>query len=276
MHAGLVNGGGLLLSRFALLFFDQSFVLNLLFLFGFITLVLGGIWKLIQTDIKRMLACSTMTQMGFMIMQCGLGLFSAGLAHLCWHGLFKAFLFLQAGSTIGEQKRNEKERTASIGRILTASVCGAFGACGFIIGSDFSFSFNDTTIVLLFFAWIAATQIGNTILETMPLFSDQRYSHPIFFLLFAISTCSISGFAYGSTIKCIESLAPAEMFQPQPFHSIHLVSLLVVFLIYLAMNLKSFIKYEQSIWWKIFYVRMLNASQPNSATITPQRNQYKC
>lgn len=87
MHAGLVNGGGFLLVRFAPLISKEPIVLGLIFVAGIATALIGTLWKLMQSDIKRMLACSTMSQMGFMVVQCGLGLFPAAIAHLCWHGL---------------------------------------------------------------------------------------------------------------------------------------------------------------------------------------------
>ncbi len=96
MHAGLINGGGFLLIRFAPLFAHHPGLLTLVFCVGLTSAFLGTLWKLLQSDVKRMLACSTMGQMGFMMMQCGLGLFSAALTHLLWHGLFKAYLFLPA------------------------------------------------------------------------------------------------------------------------------------------------------------------------------------
>lgn len=267
MHAGLVNGGGLLLARFAFVFLHDSIILNTLFLFGFITLVLGGIWKLIQTDIKRMLACSTMTQMGFMIIQCGLGLFPAALAHLCWHGLFKAFLFLRAGSSLTEQRRSNEERASTIPTFLLASLCGAFGAFGFILGGHFSFGFQDTTTVLVLFAWMAGTQVAHTLLEKKQSF---------FFVLFASLLCVITGFIYGTTIDLVEqAVAPLGIYQPQILNSIHLVGIIFIVCIWLAMNLKLFMNYEGSIWWRRFYVRMLNASQPSSDTITSRRNGYK-
>ena len=67
MHAGLVNGGGFLLVRFAPLYARQPVLLHGLFMVGLVTAVVGTFWKLLQTDIKRMLACSTMGQMGFML-----------------------------------------------------------------------------------------------------------------------------------------------------------------------------------------------------------------
>ncbi|MGE3920522.1 MAG: proton-conducting transporter membrane subunit [Gammaproteobacteria bacterium] len=86
MHAGLVNGGGFLIVKFSPLMITQIDLLTVLFILGALTALLGTVWKLLQWNIKSMLACSTMAQMGFMIMQCGLGLFSAAIAHLCWHG----------------------------------------------------------------------------------------------------------------------------------------------------------------------------------------------
>lgn len=93
MHAGLVNGGGILIVKFASLFGAFPNLLTLVFALGAISAFLGTFWKLMQHDIKRMLACSTLAQMGFMMMQCGLGLFAAAIAHLGWHGLCKAYLF---------------------------------------------------------------------------------------------------------------------------------------------------------------------------------------
>jgi NAD(P)H-quinone oxidoreductase subunit 5 len=81
MHAGLVNGGGFVLVRFAPLLLSEEHLLLVLFLIGALTAILGTLWKLLQSDMKRMLANSTMAQMGFMMMQCGLGLFPAAVAH---------------------------------------------------------------------------------------------------------------------------------------------------------------------------------------------------
>ncbi|MEZ5581447.1 MAG: proton-conducting transporter membrane subunit [Candidatus Competibacteraceae bacterium] len=100
MHAGIVNAGGFLLARFAPLFTASTELMLLIFAIGALTALLGTAWMLVQTDIKRSLGCSTMGQMGFMVMQCGLGLYTAAIAHLVLHGLFKATLFLSAGSAI--------------------------------------------------------------------------------------------------------------------------------------------------------------------------------
>src|SRR3989454_11861411 len=67
-----------------------------------------------QNDIKRVLAYSTVSQLGYMFLACGVGAFSAGIFHLMTHAFFKALLFLAAGSVIhamnGEQDMRSEER----------------------------------------------------------------------------------------------------------------------------------------------------------------------
>ncbi len=130
MHAGLVNGGGILLARFAELYFKFPEILTLVFAIGITTALIGTFWKLIQSSVKNMLACSTIGQMGFMIAQCGLGLFSAAIAHLFWHGCFKSYLFLTSGSAAQEKKFNLNYPPSLLSFAL-AIVCGALGILSF-------------------------------------------------------------------------------------------------------------------------------------------------
>lgn len=157
MHAGLVNGGGFLLTRFAPLFSEATTALDILFVFGLISVVLGTGWKLIQNNIKAMLACSTMAQMGFMLMQCGLGLFSAAIAHLFWHGLFKCYLFLNSGSAIVEKRELDSKKSGL--KYLTALLAGLPGAYGFALIIGFSLQNWTTQTVLVAFSWLASAQM---------------------------------------------------------------------------------------------------------------------
>ena len=71
--------------------------MNLLVLSGAATAFLGATIMLTQTSIKRMLAYSTVAQMGFMMLQCGLGAYAAALLHLVAHSLYKAYAFFEFG-----------------------------------------------------------------------------------------------------------------------------------------------------------------------------------
>ncbi len=100
MHAGIVNAGGFLINRFAPLFVNSGDVLNWIFIVGLITAIFGSLLMLTQNDIKKALGYSTMGQMGFMIMECGIGAFSLAIFHMFAHGVFKGTMFLSAGSVI--------------------------------------------------------------------------------------------------------------------------------------------------------------------------------
>ena len=97
MHAGIINAGGVLLLRFAPLLTAVPVVLFLLALIGTLTAALGALVMWAQTDIKRTLAWSTVSQMGFMMVQCGLVAFPAAALHILGHGCYKAWSFLRAG-----------------------------------------------------------------------------------------------------------------------------------------------------------------------------------
>jgi len=267
MHAGLVNGGGLLLARFAPLYLAHGLILNSLFLCGVLTLILGTIWKMMQSDIKRMLACSTMGQMGFMIMQCGLGLFPAAVAHLLWHGLFKACLFLRAGSTLQESRRKNEERTSSFFIFLASLICGLAGAYGFASTSKIPLISTDTTLILIAFAWMSGTQLAHCLLEK---------KQTVFQFLLANILCLTAGAIYGLSVYLIEqTLSPLSIFVPQVLNPLHIIAIAFIIIIWLAMNLKPLVRWENSIWWRRSYVSLLNASQPNAKTITSVRKEYE-
>ena len=105
MHAGIINAGGFLILRLAPVFTAAPGALHLLAIVGTITAFFGAIVMLAQSGVKRALAFSTIAQMGFMMIQCGLGAWGLALLHLVAHSLYKASAFLLAGSTIGAAPR---------------------------------------------------------------------------------------------------------------------------------------------------------------------------
>lgn len=267
MHAGLVNGGGLLLARFAPLLFMDSLLLPALFVMGVVTVIFGGIGKLLQTDIKRMLACSTMTQMGFMIMQCGLGLFSAALAHLCWHGLFKSYLFLKAGSTVHEKRLSKDHKIGSVSLLIPSVFLGALGAYGFMWGADLSLSLHYSSSLLILFSWVASLQMAYSILSTKPSFSGA---------VLASAVTLGAGILYGVTVHMIHLWTqPLKIDRDLPLHSIHILSVLLIVSLWALINIKVFERVRSSALWHHLYVKMLNACQPDPKTVTTSRMDYK-
>lgn len=105
MHAGIINAGGFLVLRLAPVFTAAPAAMHLLAVAGTLTSVFGAIVMLAQPGVKRALAFSTIAQMGFMMVQVGLGAWGLALLHLVAHSMYKAHAFLQAGSTIGATPR---------------------------------------------------------------------------------------------------------------------------------------------------------------------------
>ena len=101
IHAAtMVTAGVYLIARTHVLFTLAPAVLTLVAVIGTLTLLMAGFAALVQTDIKRVLAYSTISQIGYMFLALGVGAWSAALFHFMIHAFFKALLFLGAGAVI--------------------------------------------------------------------------------------------------------------------------------------------------------------------------------
>jgi NAD(P)H-quinone oxidoreductase subunit 5 len=100
LHAGVINAGGFLLIRFADVLLTAPGVLAVLVMIGGFTALFAGLVMLTQSAVKHSLAWSTIAQMGFMILQCGLALFPLALLHIVAHSLYKAHAFLATGGAV--------------------------------------------------------------------------------------------------------------------------------------------------------------------------------
>ncbi len=124
IHAAtMVNAGPFLLVRLSPLIVLSETAMAVIATVGAVTALFAAIVSLTQTDIKRTLAYSTISQLGFMTLLCGLGAFVAAIFHLLAHGFFKAFLFLSTGNALSATHRHvetPEEEPSSSGRGLFA------------------------------------------------------------------------------------------------------------------------------------------------------------
>lgn len=140
MHAGIVNAGGYLIIRTSPLVSIAPWVLSVLAIIGGATACMAAVIMLTQTSVKKSLAYSTIAQMGFMMLQCGLGAFSAAMLHILAHSLYKAYAFLSSGSvmahraaTTGAQKANydvPSMNLAGAALVIIACLGAAFAVFG--------------------------------------------------------------------------------------------------------------------------------------------------
>lgn len=139
LHAGVVNLGGLVLVRLGDVVIGSEVAQSMLVVVGAVTAVLAALVAATRVTVKVALAWSTCAQMGFMTLECGLGLHGAALLHLVAHSLYKAHAFLRAGSYVQRslvKKMAEPERGVTaqgllVGLAMSALVVfGGFAALG--------------------------------------------------------------------------------------------------------------------------------------------------
>jgi len=143
IHAAtMVTAGIFLIIRCSILFESSSYVLTVITFIGVFTAFFASTIGLFQYDIKKVIAYSTCSQLGYMIFICGISQYHASIFHLINHAFFKALLFLTAGAVIhalsGEQ---DMRRMGSLLKIIpftyTFLVVGSFALAGFPFLSGF-------------------------------------------------------------------------------------------------------------------------------------------
>ncbi|MDT7952514.1 MAG: proton-conducting transporter membrane subunit [Acetobacteraceae bacterium] len=100
LHAGIINAGGFLILRLSPIIGQAPGAMTLLAVMGAMTAILASLAMLTQTSVKVSLGWSTVAQMGFMMLELGLGAYAAALLHIVAHSQYKAHAFLSSGSVV--------------------------------------------------------------------------------------------------------------------------------------------------------------------------------
>jgi NAD(P)H-quinone oxidoreductase subunit 5 len=263
MHAGFVNAGGILLSRFAPVFtVDLSFML-ILTLIGASSAIMGKVWKMVQTAIKRQLACSTIAQMGFMLVQCGLGYFSAAVTHLILHGFYKGYLFLNSGNAVHRESPYPHSRIeGTVTRWLVGLATAVMGAGIFVGLTGKGLAFN-SGLFLVFIVVLTILHAGREIVNRAPLPALVR--HVLFPVVVAVGATVYSLIFVG--ITSLMGDVPSVL-SPTPFTWVHGLVVVAFTAVYLFIETRAFEHFD----W--LYVRVLNASQPHPETIVSSKEEY--
>jgi NAD(P)H-quinone oxidoreductase subunit 5 len=122
LHAGVVNIGGFLLIRLAVPLSAAPVAQFMLLLTGGLTALLASIVVMTRISIKVRLAWSTCAQMGFMLLECGLGFYELAFLHLLAHSLYKAHAFLVAGEAVLDTRRAQMLPRSSIASPITIAI----------------------------------------------------------------------------------------------------------------------------------------------------------
>jgi len=162
IHAAtLVTAGLFLIIRCSVLFEECPIILSIVTLMGSLTAFFAASIGLVQNDLKKVIAYSTCSQLGFMMFACGLSHYSVALFHLANHALFKALLFLSAGCVIhGLLDEQDLRKMGGLLQILPVSYTMILIGSLALVGFPFLTGFYSKDVVLEV-ALATPTFIGN-------------------------------------------------------------------------------------------------------------------
>ena len=264
MHAGFVNAGGVLLVRFApVVTVDPRFMLAIV-LVGAASALGGKLLKPVQTDVKGALGCSTVGQMGFMIMQVGLGFFGAAIAHLVLHGFYKAYQFLIAGGRVDHRSPTGAEPTGSTGLAGTAvigltAVAGG-GLFAVLTGKGTTL---DAGLLLVLLVVLAVTHAAREVVSHASVPAAVRYGGVP---LVALPVLAVYAGVYRAVEGALAGLPAVG--QPAELTAGHALVAAAFVAAYLAVETGA---YRRS---RRLYVALVNATHPPSSTLTTAREEY--
>jgi NADH-quinone oxidoreductase subunit L len=142
IHAAtMVTAGVFLLARLFPVLAQDAMVMGIIAVVGVVTLFFGGLLALVQDDLKKVLAYSTISQLGYMVAAIGVGGYTASIFHLFTHGFFKALLFLGAGSLIHAVHSNNMSDMGGMRRAMPHTfwtfIVGSLALAGFPLTAGF-------------------------------------------------------------------------------------------------------------------------------------------
>ncbi len=264
MHAGFVNAGGILLVRFAPVVTVDAGIMLAIMVVGATSALLGKLLKTVQTDVKGGLGCSTVGQMGFMILQAGLGFFAAAVTHLILHGFYKAYQFLSSGSQVDHESPAATKTARSSGPVeyLVIAVTGLAGGAVFALltgkGTKLGGGLLLTALVVL--TVLHATR-ELTAYGSLP--ATVRYGAVPLVALPAIA-------AYAGVYRIVDGLLadlPA-VGEPMPLTAVHVVVAGAFLVAYLVIESGVYRRSTR------LYVAFVNATQPASETLLTSTEDY--
>ena len=187
IHAAtMVTAGVFLIARCSYLFEFSSISLSFIVIVGSLTSIFAATTGLFQNDLKKVIAYSTCSQLGYMIFACGLSSYDVGIFHLSNHAFFKALLFLSAGSIIHSvSDEQDMRKMGGLQKILPLSyasvLIGSLALTGFPFLTGF---YSKDTILEIAFSKFSFLGHFSFFLGSIAAFFTAFYSMRLLFLVF--------------------------------------------------------------------------------------------
>lgn len=254
LHAGIVNAGAFLVLRMTPVVSHYEPALITLAVVGLITLALASLIMLTQTSIKVSLAWSTTAQMGFMLLECGLGLYSLAMLHLVTHSLYKAHAFLASGSGVDAFRGPKLPKPAKVfhpGRLLLAMLASLLTVA--LVGSAFGLSLQ-TQPALLAAAFVVAMAGTQLLFHTANEAGENNLWWPG---LLRIALVSVAYFSLETLFTLIIEDSVVNIAHADSTLQ-HVMSMLVAVTFAALLTLQQILKYSPAILGKPIYVHLHN------------------
>ncbi|QKG93366.1 oxidoreductase [Halorubrum salinarum] len=265
MHAGFVNAGGILLTRFAPVVTVETGLMLAVVVVGAASALAGKLLKTVRADVKGELGCSTVGQMGFMIVQAGLGFFGAAVTHLILHGFYKAYHFLSAGDEVERAAPGEADHDAGGTGVAGAVVVLLTGLAG---GATFALLTGkgtsvDTGLLLAGFVTLTTLHAARSAVRQTALSTAARYAAVP---LVALPAIGVYALAYRAVSGVLSGLPLVSA--PTELTALHAVVAVAFLAAYVAVETGVHERSER------LYVALLNAGQPAPNTVLTATEEY--
>ena len=265
MHAGFVNAGGILLVRFGPAIVDYPAVMTAIVVLGATSALLGKLLKSVQPNVKRRLGCSTVGQMGFMILQVGLGFFAAAITHLVLHGFYKAYLFLSAGEQV-EHTTPTGSASGSIGvadvALIAVTAVAGGGLFALLTGKGTTI---DSGLLLVFFVVLTTMHAARDVLAHSDLPAGVRYTAVP---LVVVPALGVYGLVYSAIATVLTTAGVPVVTAATDLTAVHWVVTAVFLGAYIAIELDVFERSTR------LYVWLVNIAQPAPETLLTATEEY--
>lgn len=257
LHAGIIYTGTFLILRTLPIMSKVGWTGFLLVLVGLLSIAAASLMMVTTSNIKGSLAYSTCAQMGFMLMECGLGLYSLAVLHIVAHSVYKAHAFLSSGSVV-EYFRAPKLPPVATATTVWRGLLGLAVAVGMTVVAGALYGIDlARQPALMVMGVILAVGITQLLLLGMSTHSSSTRWLPLFILgLSALVALAYFGLHTGVTALLSDSLPTGEL-PAGPARDALLLLIVAVFLTLLAVQ-QLLPRMYQRPFWKGLYVNLYN------------------
>ncbi len=264
LHAGLIYTGAFLLLRVSPMITHVSWTWMVLILVGLLSVTMSSLMMMTETNIKESLAYSTSAQLGFMLMECGLGLYSIAVLHIVAHSVYKAHAFLSSGSVVDNfrgptlQKQKLKQTLGRAELAIVISGVATFGVAS-IFGIDLRGQPTLLTIgviVAIAMSQLLLQALNRSGIGTVGLFTRA--------MVLSVVVCTVYFGLHDLSAYVLGPSVPSDSLQADhiPYSLLALIVIVFVSLLHIQQLMP---RLQKSRFWQGVYVSFYNGMYVDSA-----------